>query len=212
MGKTTTDPIARIAELEEELRLAHDLVDQLRHDCVSGLLGRPTFEELLVAGFGQTARAKFAGDEKRIGVIFIDTDHFKRVNDEYGHRVGDDVIAAVAGAIKSCTRSTDHAARWGGDEFAVLVGQADLMGLALLSERIRGTVENVTHPGVSFPVTVSVGFAIQSAEDTDPKDIVERADQALFSAKEAGRNRVGRPVLGPEELQMIEIIDCLRDA
>jgi diguanylate cyclase (GGDEF)-like protein len=212
MGNQTTDPIARIAELEEELRLAHDLVDQLRHDCVSGLLGRPTFEELLTASFGQAERAKFAGDEKYIGVIFIDTDHFKRVNDKYGHRVGDDVIAAVAGAIKSCTRSTDHAARWGGDEFAVLVGQADLMGLALLSERIRGTVENVTHPGVSFPVTVSVGFALQTDEDTDPKDIVERADVALFSAKEAGRNRVGRPVLGPEELQMIEIIDCLKDA
>jgi diguanylate cyclase (GGDEF)-like protein len=134
------------------------------------------------------------------------------VNDKYGHRVGDDVIAAVAGAIKSCTRSTDHAARWGGDEFAVLVGQADLMGLALLSERIRGTVENVTHPGVSFPVTVSVGFALQTEEDTDPKDIVERADIALFSAKEAGRNRVGHSVLGPDELQMIEIIDCLKDA
>ncbi len=211
MGKTKTDPIARIAELEEELRLAHDLVDQLRYDSVSGLIGRRTFEELLAASFGEAERAKFAGDEKNIGVIFIDTDHFKRVNDDYGHRVGDDVIAAVAGAIKSCTRSTDHAARWGGDEFAVLVGQADLMGLALLSERIRGTVENLSHPGIVFPVTVSVGFALQSDEDTKAKSIVERADQALFSAKEAGRNQVGHSVLGPEELQMIEVIDCLRD-
>ena len=207
----TDDPIARIADLEEQLRLAHDLVDQLRHDCVSGLIGRRTFEELLSASFGQAERAKFAGDETYIGVIIIDTDNFKRVNDDCGHRVGDDVIAAVAGAIKSCTRSTDHAARWGGDEFACLVGQADIMGLALLSERIRGTVENLTHPGVAFPVTVSVGFAIQSDDDTNPKDIVERADHALFSAKESGRNRVGHSVLGPEELQMIEIIDCLRD-
>jgi diguanylate cyclase (GGDEF)-like protein len=209
---TNTDPFDRIADLEEQLRLAHDLVDQLRHDCVSGLIGRRTFEELLSASFGQAERAKFAGDERRIGVIFIDTDHFKRVNDDYGHRVGDDVISAVAGAIKSCTRSTDHAARWGGDEFACLVGQADLMGLALLSERIRGTVENLSHPGIAWPVTVSVGFALQTDEDTNPKDIVERADIALFSAKEAGRNRVGRPVLGPDELRMIETIDSMRGA
>ena len=85
------------------------------------------------------------------------------------------------------------------------------MGLALLSERIRGTVENLSHPGIDWPVTVSVGFALQSDEDTNPKDIVERADVALFGAKEAGRNRVGHSVLGAEELQMIETIDCLRD-
>ncbi len=179
------DPFARIAELEEELRLAHDLVDQLRHDFVSGLIGRHTFEEKLSATF-ERRRA----DDGQIGVILCDIDHFKKVNDEYGHQVGDDVLAAVATAIKSCPRSTDHAARWGGEEFAVLVGRADLTGLSLLSERIRSTVENLKHPGVAWKVTVSIGFSLQSEDDTNPKDIVGRADHAMFKAKKAGRNRV----------------------
>lgn len=204
MGEQAIDAFARIDVLEEELRLAHNLVDQLRHDCVSGLIGRQTFEELLGAIFDQGAR-----DGGQLGVIMCDIDHFKRVNDKYGHRVGDDVLAAVAGAIKGCTRSTDHAARYGGEEFVCLIGRASLTGLALLSERIRIAVEKLKHPGVERKVTVSIGFALQTDEDTDPWDLVKRADSALFSAKKAGRNRIGHDVLGPDELQMIEALDSL---
>ncbi len=205
------DPIARIAELEEELRLAHDLVDRLRHDCVSGLIGRRTFEELLSAIFGRIKRANYDGGDEHFGIIMCDIDHFKKVNDAHGHRVGDDVLAAVAGAIKGCTRSADHAARWGGEEFVCLVGDASIAGLALLSERIRIAVEDLEHPEVDWKVTVSLGFSRQRDEDTKPGEVVERADQAMFAAKEAGRNRVGHPELGPEELQMIKVIHSLRN-
>ncbi len=170
------DPFSRITELEEQLRLAHDLVDQLRHDCVSGLIGRRTFDELLGATFGRFQRANYRGEGERFGIIMCDIDHFKRVNDKHGHRVGDDVLAAVAGAIKGCTRSADHAARWGGEEFVCLIGGASITGLALLSERIRSAVENLKHPEVDWKVTVSLGFSLQRDEDTKPGDIVERAD------------------------------------
>jgi diguanylate cyclase (GGDEF)-like protein len=204
-----SDPIARIAELEEQLRLAHDLVDQLRHDCVSGLIGRQTLEELLEASFGQAQRANYDGEGEHFGVIFCDIDHFKKVNDLHGHRVGDDVLAAVAGAIKGCTRSSDHAARWGGEEFVCLVGGAGLTGLALLAERIRSAVEGLKHPEVEWPVTVSIGFSLHRNEDTKAKDVVGRADRAMYRAKQDGRNRVSHLELGPEELQMIETLDRL---
>ena len=205
------DPFSRIADLEEQLRLAHNLMDQLRHDCVSGLIGRRTFDELLGATFGRFQRANYRGEGERFGIIMCDIDHFKRVNDKHGHRVGDDVLAAVAGAIKSCTRSADHAARWGGEEFVCLIGAASITGLALLSERIRSAVENLKHPEVDWKVTVSLGFSLQRDEDTKPGDVVERADHAMFAAKKAGRNRVGHDELGPDELRMIEILDGLRD-
>jgi diguanylate cyclase (GGDEF)-like protein len=200
-------PKMGIAELKEQLKLAHDLIDQLRHDSVSGLIGRQTFEELLSATFGRVQRANYDGEGKGFGIVMCDIDHFKKVNDKHGHIVGDKVLAAVAGAIKGCTRSSDHAARWGGEEFVCLVGEASLTGLALLSERIRSAVEDLEHSEIDGKITVSVGFSLQRDEDKNPGDVVDRADHAMYGAKNAGRNRVGHSELGPDELQMIEDLD-----
>jgi len=205
----TKDPFARIAELEEECRLLHALVDQLQHDTVSGLIARRTMEELVGASFARAQRANYDGEGEHFGVILCDIDHFKKVNDEYGHRVGDDVLSAVAGAIKGCTRSSDHAARWGGEEFVCLIGGAGLSGLALLSERIRVAVEDLKHPEVEWNVTVSIGFSLYRVEDTKASDVVERADKAMYKAKESGRNRVAHSELGPDELELIETLDRL---
>jgi diguanylate cyclase len=193
------NPLRRIAELEAELKLAHEEVDRLKHDCVSGLLGRQTFEDLMSSVFSPRGQ---------LGIIMVDIDHFKKVNDDYDHIVGDEVIAEVAKAIKGCHRSTDHVARYGGEEFVSILPRADTVGLALLSERIRSTVQNMRHPGVPW-VTVSVGFALQKDEDESSKDVLERADHAMFAAKEAGRNQVGHCELGRDELKMIADIDRL---
>ena len=204
----TRKPKIGVEELEEQLRLAHDLIDQLRLDSVSGLIGRQTFDELLSASFGRDKRANYKAEGDHFGVIMLDIDDFKSVNDEYGHHVGDEVLAAVAGAIKGCIRSSDHAARYGGEEFVCLVGGAGDSGLALLSERIRRAVEYVKHPGLKGnKVTVSLGFSLHRNEDTEGSDTVKRADKALYKAKGTGKNRVGHSELGPEELQMIEELD-----
>lgn len=203
-------PKMDIAELEEQLRLAHDLIDQLRLDSVSGLIGRQTFDELLSAAFGRDKRANYNAEGDHFGVIMIDIDDFKSVNDKAGHLVGDDVLAAVAGAIKGCTRSSDHAARYGGEEFVCLIAGAGETGLALLSERIRISVGDVKHQGLKGnTVTVSVGFSLHRNEDTKGKDTLKRADQAMYKSKRAGKNRVGHSDLGPEELQMIQDLDGL---
>jgi diguanylate cyclase (GGDEF)-like protein len=198
------DPFTRIAELEGLLKDAHTEVEKLRHDCVSGLIGRQTFEELLQATF-----VPRRADDGFIGIIMCDIDHFKDVNDEHGHRIGDEVIGIVAQAIKGCVRSTDHVARYGGEEYVSIVARTSVAGLAHLSERIRAAVEEVEHPGCP-KVTISVGFSLQREEDESPWDVVERADQALYVAKNSGRNRVGHETLGPRELHMIERIERLR--
>jgi len=179
------DPFTRIAELEAELKEAHEQVELLKHDCVSGLLGRQAFEDLLEAVF-----VPRRADDGLMGILMCDIDNFKSINDEFGHRVGDDVIANVAKAVKSCCRSIDHVARYGGEEFVVIVGRAELEGLTLFAERIRSTVERLTATSVPKTVTISVGFAIQEEADEDPWDIVGRADHALGLCKEGGRNQV----------------------
>jgi len=198
------DPQSRIAELEGELKIQQDLVESLRHDTVSGLLGRRSFEDVLKALFSPRR-----ADDGHVGIIMVDIDHFKLVNDEHGHRVGDEVIAQVAKAIKACVRTSDTVARYGGEEYVCVLARASVSGLALLSERIRAAVEKMEHPGCP-KVTISVGFSIQHFSDTDPMEIVERADQALYVAKHQGRNQVGHETLGYAELALIEKIDRLR--
>jgi diguanylate cyclase (GGDEF)-like protein len=200
------DPYGTIRELQEKLAEALAEIENLGRDCVSGVATRAVFEKHLEGMFRRNRR-----DDSPIGVILCDIDYFKKVNDTLGHRVGDDVIADVAQAIRSCTRTTDIVARYGsGDEFISMVVQADIPGLAVLSERIRKAVEALDADG-SPKVTISVGFALQDERDKTGKDVVERADQALYRAKHLGRNRVESEPLGHEEIRMIEEIDKTRN-
>lgn len=193
-----------IYELEQKLEAAHREIDKLRHDTVSGLLGRQGFEDSLEALFHLRR-----SDDGLLGVIMCDIDDFKSVNDEYGHHVGDDIIGQVAGKIAGCVRTSDVAARYGGEEFVCVVARADVVGLAILAERLRRAVEEMDTPG-NPKVTISVGFALQKPEeDRSAWAIVERADAALYRAKQAGRNRVEHEPLGEELEEALEKLGLL---
>jgi diguanylate cyclase (GGDEF)-like protein len=121
----------------------------------------------------------------------IDIDHFKKINDTYGHPAGDDAIKRIAAIINDSIRTTDKAARFGGEEFVVLLREIDQETVMILAERIRRTIEETTidHGEISFSATVSIGIAINANGDRDVQDIIERADQSLYVAKKTGRNR-----------------------
>jgi diguanylate cyclase (GGDEF)-like protein len=127
-----------------------------------------------------------------LAMLMIDIDHFKRVNDEHGHVVGDKFLQALVRRLRATVRAEDLLARYGGEEFAILT-RIDGPGARAFAERIRADVAEkrfVAH-GVEMPVTVSIGVAVFPEVPADtPKKLVEAADQALYRAKKAGRNRV----------------------
>jgi diguanylate cyclase (GGDEF)-like protein len=199
------DPFERIRELETLLARAKEEIATLGRDCISGLLGRRAFEEHLSGMFKHRRRGS---DHRALGIIMVDIDHFKNVNDTHGHRVGDEVIAQVARLIQDCSRSTDIVARYGGEEFVSILVQAGQAGLAIMADRIRRTVEEDRIEGLPR-VTVSVGFALQQESDESGWAVVERADKALYRAKHLGRNRVEGEYLTNDEVKMLVEIDQL---
>lgn len=129
--------------------------------------------------------------ESVFGLILIDIDHFKKFNDTYGHATGDVVLKVVAQQIKSATRNSDIAARFGGEEFAVIILKTNLDGIHIAAERIRQSIENAivsTTEHGNLKVTASVGAALCPIHATTENDIIEAADKALYQAKHAGRN------------------------
>jgi len=130
-----------------------------------------------------------------LGVLLVDIDHFKRVNDELGHAVGDDVLRAVAQELRSRVRDTDFVGRYGGEEFVALLPGASNESLRAVAERLREAVErlSVNAPGETVHVTVSIGGQSWHPEGLPPNiefaSLVHGADKALYQAKEEGRNR-----------------------
>jgi diguanylate cyclase (GGDEF)-like protein len=155
-------------------------------DGLTGLPNRRYLQELL-ATVGRRRRAN-----DRLGALMIDIDHFKRLNDRYGHATGDRVLRAVGEAISGAVRADDTPARYGGEEFAVLLRRAD-SGQALdVGERIRAQIADLPPQdmGLGERITVSVGVAVADPEAADASSILAAADQALYRAKREGRNRV----------------------
>jgi diguanylate cyclase len=127
-------------------------------------------------------------------VVLIDLDHFKQVNDRYGHVFGDSVLKAVAHAIRSCVKGRDLVARFGGEEFVVLLPATSLAGAQALAEQVRGTIAaaRIRRGGSAEAVgaiTVSLGVATRRPGEAIER-LIERADQALYRSKSGGRNRV----------------------
>jgi diguanylate cyclase (GGDEF)-like protein len=154
-------------------------------DALTGLPNRRYLEEL-VAMAGPRRRA---GDS--IGVLMIDIDRFKLLNDRYGHATGDVVLRAVGERISAAIRASDTPARYGGEEFAVLLRRASPTQALEVAERIRQLISSVpaANMGVDDPISVSVGVAVSESEDVGLPSLLELADKALYRAKREGRNR-----------------------
>jgi diguanylate cyclase len=159
---------------------------EARTDQLTQLPNRRHFDEYCTL----LASRRRASD--KVAILAIDVDHFKRVNDMYGHPVGDQVLRAIGSAIQVSVRDEDIPARYGGEEFVVLL-RNPAPGVALeIGERIRQSVRelDLSHSGVTDRVTVSVGVATGNTAGEPISAIVERADRALYAAKRAGRDRV----------------------
>ncbi len=151
-------------------------------DTLTGLPNRRNFDNRLSVEWGRAIREGVA-----LSMLMIDIDHFKRYNDTYGHQRGDIVLGVVAGAIQShLKRAADLAARWGGEEFAVILPDTNAEGAQRVAEQIRRGIESSP-----LGVTVSVGGATMiPAIENDADELLRQADAALYDAKESGRNRV----------------------
>lgn len=132
--------------------------------------------------------------DEKLACIMFDLDHFKRVNDEHGHQSGDEVLKKIAALTKDCIRTYDIAGRFGGEEFIVILPEADLQSSQKLAERLRTLVQNTAIPisdrMAPLNVTISIGIAILHSDDSSVSDLIKRADEALYQAKNNGRNRV----------------------
>jgi diguanylate cyclase (GGDEF)-like protein len=161
---------------------------QARLDALTGCSNRRAGVEFL-----ETAFAEAVARDRPLGVLMFDLDHFKAVNDGHGHGVGDDVLQRATAAARACLRQSDALVRYGGEEFLVVLPDADERRLPQIAERIRAAVEATTFVGPRglVRVTTSVGAAaIPACGAATAGELLERADEALYAAKLAGRNRV----------------------
>jgi len=180
----------RIKELTEQVQAANRRLTELATtDGLTGLSNRRRFDELLTYEAARSARYGHT-----FTLLLLDIDHFKRVNDLYGHVVGDHVLRHVAARLKATVRTTDHLARYGGEELAVIAVGTDAANSRIFGERLRRAIGDRAiqlEDGRSIGVTVSIGGATSTPESAPaPLVLIERADAALYSAKRAGRDRV----------------------
>ena len=154
-------------------------------DGLTGLPNKRAVTEALKRTFAQATRTK-----SPLGLLMLDLDHFKQVNDQYGHAAGDQVLASVGAALRSVLRDRDFAGRNGGEEFAVLLPDTDIAAALEIAERVRATIAEVTLPGTDVPVTVSIGVAGFPDHASTLERLERLADAALYVAKRQGRNRV----------------------
>jgi diguanylate cyclase len=182
MGATS----AEVSRLREQLEKAQG---QALVDALTELHNRRSFEQALAQMLASAAESA-----SPCSLLMADIDHFKRVNDTYGHVLGDKVIRYVAQRISLSIKGRDVAARYGGEEFAILLPDTTAQGAAVLAEQIRISVARgkIHRAGTTEPiagVTVSIGVAESVPGDT-VEELTARADEALYKSKEAGRNRV----------------------
>lgn len=173
---------------EDELtQLARRYRDLSIRDDLTGLYNSRYFWDRLDAELHRASR-----HDASTAVLLMDLDHFKRVNDNWGHRFGDHVLEVTGEYMTELTRRSDFAARVGGEEFAVVLPETDQKEAERVGERIRQALESHTfepEEGETFHVTLSVGVALEtSGSEPDPEQLYREADEALYRAKEAGRN------------------------
>jgi diguanylate cyclase (GGDEF)-like protein/PAS domain S-box-containing protein len=192
-----------LRDISERKHLEESLAAQALTDDLTGLANRRSFDETLDREWSRTLR-----EGTQLSLLLIDIDNFKSVNDDYGHQVGDDYLRAISAALSSALRAPDSLARYGGEEIAVILPRADSQGALETAERLRAAVTalHLTHEGNAEGgglATVSIGVATALARHGGtikmPESLLLAADNALYKAKQAGRNRVATAVLVAKE-------------
>ncbi len=190
------DVTAQRAAEDARERLLAELAARATTDALTNLKNRRAASEALTAEVERARRY-----ERPLAIALFDIDNFKRINDDFGHEVGDHVLRAFARVLETTARTTDLVGRWGGEEFLAIVHEADLEAAARFAERVRAGLAEANplaeileeRPAAVRPVTCSAGVTVLHADD-DADAFVRRADAALYDAKHEGRDRVrGRP-------------------
>ncbi|NJD38589.1 MAG: GGDEF domain-containing protein [Geobacter sp.] len=175
-------------QIERELAEANRQLQYLAsHDSLTGVLNARTFYEV-----GDRMMSVARRENKPFSVLFIDIDHFKRVNDTYGHDAGDTVLKAVSACMKQGSRESDVIGRVGGEEFSIFLPETDHDGALLVAEKLRIRIEELMPAiaGKPLQVTASIGVASSMKHHKSIADIQRDADHAMYHAKKEGRNRV----------------------
>ena len=180
----------KVKERTNELECVnHKLAELSTTDALTGIRNRRYFDQMLEREFNRARR-----EREQLSILMLDIDYFKRVNDEYGHQVGDDVLRQVAKILRKVVhRTTDLIARYGGEEFAIILPNTDVAGAYLVAEKIRKDIadQQLSAEGHSFSMTVSLGLMGDEPKSGDSADYwLKEADDALYKAKESGRNKV----------------------
>jgi len=168
------------------IKLFERIQRQATTDGLTGLVNHKTFYEILEKELWRSRR--YGG---QISLIMVDIDNLKKINDAYGHRVGDKAIKEISKRIKECIRQIDTAARYGGDEFAVILLNTSLIDASVVAKRMVDAVSNTPTAWnkEKIELSISVGLGQYDAQ-ASPEDITSRSDQALYAAKQAGKNTV----------------------
>ena len=193
---------AEIMAANEAMQQQNQMLETLSvTDSLTGLYNRSKLDAIL-----HDELARFKRTQRQFSLLMLDIDHFKTLNDTFGHVTGDEILAAVAQILLQSVRSIDYAARYGGDEFIIILVETSADMAQKTAERIRSQVENMRYSvdGSTISVTVSIGIVQCQRDDGTPTMLLARVDNALYEAKRAGRNRAycdhhqtAEPPLGP---------------
>jgi diguanylate cyclase (GGDEF)-like protein len=188
LGKKIDDKSLRkeFEDIEKFVRRSRRRLATLANaDKVTGIFNRQYFDKVAAEEF-----EKAKANQRHFSILFVDLDHFKEINDTYGHRIGDDMLRAVAWLIQKACRNTDVVARYGGEEIVVVLPNTMSEDAMRIGGEIREIVAGQTEERLGVSMTVSIGVASFPEEGESLSLILEKADKALYQAKEKGRNRV----------------------
>lgn len=166
----------------------NQLDNQIRTDPLTGILNRRGLLERL-----QSELSLYYRHNSRLSALMIDADHFKKINDQYGHNVGDQVLIKLAKTIQERLRNGDFVGRWGGEEFIAVLPMTTVEGAAVFAESLRQNIEQIVLENdsqIKISVTVSIGVGALKKDDVSIEKFIQRIDEALYEAKRGGRNRI----------------------
>ncbi len=178
---------AIVRDIFDETRLIEDLLIASRYDALTGLYNRRRFGELLEAEINRCRRF-----ERGFSLLMLDIDDFKKINDTYGHMMGDQMLKTFGQRLAGMIREMDVVCRWGGEEFVALLPETSMEGALVVAEKIRSETETarLNHEGIELGFTVSIGLAHFPSGDGSIDNAIDTVDRSLYAAKKAGKNRV----------------------